>query len=1115
MTTARATPTPQRSAELGKTDIALRNLSADLNYLSTPSNPDDTLPTHVQHVVSEFAQNLPNTNPFMAAVLSVKRPSLPMLSGSGAAKNTVPVDFAQLAVYDAVKKDALSMLKFLHKELGGTPEIEKKIEALKSTGSESFSTEARSIVSGLQRNVIDTTHKAFAAMHHQAQTGLWSRTESTEQKLIEGFAQGEVALARALALFDSGHTQDALTLYAQTVRQSHVPLQDMASAADTDFYLKFGAGIGVLIGAGFGAAYTGGGTLYALTGSATATGATGIGAFTASLVVGGATFTAAEKFLNHQIFDVPYFATNDPLENALEFTQGSLKMAALMGYMQGYGQLMKLPVYAGTGAKAVNFSANLANEFAGLTSFTAMTDGPSQAFDPTAMTHGLATLLGLKAGNAAVFKTGKFAVQKTSDMIDAVRRLMPEPALGYPMLMAMPKWALSPLDSADAAATEAANSGKSVFDKTVSNTLGKLGDLYFGVGKIPTLKKIPLVLIVGINTAASFAAANLVRRGLEVSSNYLHSHMPYFFNEVSSLSKFFDAVQWADTWQKGGTAVLLFLGVSLLVPRIANGSSPLKQIPADQHVPTLPKLGWYAAEFFLRGAMGVVRLMGDRDTKIVPALARMRETFQSKPVTRSITDYAPSLAGPLGGLPDIILNFIGRVIPEKKAKFAGVGVDITVNSGLSYANAYFMNPNVGIEMLFPSLFITTLMSFANTHITQHQGFNPGQILTHRTVLGIGKGGIYGGICSSQVATGYANYLLQGSYGLFSMWFADMISRRNPAIGPIANVSPSADTRATLDLVTKHLAVAQVSGRPVTIVVVDSGLGGLNVVDALTAQLKTGPFKNVNIVYYNAVPRWDRGFNNLEELHRAAVLDRVLGRIDATYKPDLVLLTDHTLTTIYPHTEHAVRSPQTPVDVVSPGVDYITAGLKQYPNAKVVFMGGPVTINSGVYQRQMAARHIPSSRVLTETCPDLSAAIERNLSDAATDALIHSHAASIVAKVKDVTTPVFVSLNSSQFAFIADRLQAALEEHGLLNVRVVDPTIQVTQGLFSKLPPLAKGTPAISLSVVSQVSLEPVMTGGLGAEIDAKLPQIGTAVRGYQQVELPFALPDDVVGPEKN
>lgn len=696
------------------------------------------------------------------------------------------------------------------------------------------------------------------------------------------------------------------------------------------------------------------------------------------------------------------------------------------------------------------------------------------------------------------------------------------PATGFPLLMVMPKWALTSHASADAAAATAVTGGKNVFLQALSRGVSKLGDIYFGKGQLPKVRLIPQILISGFNLTASFALANVVRRTLEASSNTLHDYLPFLYNKVDHPSNFFDGGEFEKTWNGGLLSLVIFLGVGLVVPRIALGSSPLKSIPVGQAVPWLDKLKYYSLEFGARGLLGVVRLMGDRDGKEVQFLDAAKAALQSYPVSTWIQDHvsskgAAAVASAMTyALIDWPMAFAGRVLPNRKAKFAGVGVDIGVNTSLSAWNIYAMSHALSFTDIGSSLLITTMMAFANVHLTQHQGFNANQMLGHRTVLGIGKAGANTGFASTNVASTFSKYAAQFIYGLFAMWYANKISELNPPIGPIEEVRPSADTLATIDAVTKRLAMAQISGKPVTIVVIDSGLGGMTVVNDLTGQLQQGPFEEVNIVYYNAVPRWDRGFNRLDDVHRSAVLDRILGRIDADYSPDLVVMTDHTLTSIYPHTAHALNAPQTLVDVVSPGVDYITAGLKQYPNAKVVFMGGPVTIKSGLYQRQMEARGIPSSRVLVENCPTLSAAVEGNLNDNRTEALIHAHAAAIRDRVRDLTTPVFVSLNSSQFAFIADRLQAALREQGLLYVQVIDPTARITRGLFSRLPGLAQGvTPQVSLSVVSQVSLDPVMSGGLGTLLDARMPRIGAAVHGYRQIDLPFALPEEPVKLDKN
>lgn len=696
------------------------------------------------------------------------------------------------------------------------------------------------------------------------------------------------------------------------------------------------------------------------------------------------------------------------------------------------------------------------------------------------------------------------------------------PATGFPLLMVMPRWALTSHDSADNAATAAANSGKHVFLQKISAGISRLGDLYFGEGQIPTVKKIPQILISGFNLTASFALANVVRRTLEASSDTLHNYLPFLYNKVDHPSNFFDSGEFERTWNGGLLSLVIFLGVGLVIPRIALGSSPLKSIPVGQAVSWKDKLKYYTLELGARGLLGVVRLMGDRDGKEVRILDAAKTALQSYPISTWIQSHVSSkgaaavASAVTFALIDWPMAFAGRVLPNRKAKFAGVGVDIGVNTSLSAWNIFSMKNALSFTDIGSSFLITALMSFANVHLTQHQGFNANQMLGHRTVLGIGKAGANTGFASTNVASTFSQYTTQFIYGLFAMWYANKISELNPPIGPIAEVQPSADTLATIDLATKRLAMAQISGKPVTIVVIDSGLGGMTVVDDLTGQLQQGPFRKVNIVYYNAVPRWDRGFNKLDDISRSAVLDRILGRIDAEFDPDLVLMTDHTLTSTYPHTAHALDASRTMVDVVSPSVDYITAGLNQYPNAKVVFMGGPVTIKSGLYQRQMEARGIPSSRVLVESCPTLSAAVESNLDDASTEALIHAHAVSIRDKVKDLTTPVFVSLNSSQFSFIADRLQAALLEQGLLYVQVIDPTARITRGLFSRLPGLAQGvTPEVSLSVVSQVNLDPVMSGGLGALLDTRMPRIGTAVHGYRQIDLPFALPEEPVKLEKN
>lgn len=380
------------SHDATKAEIALRNLSIDLEYLNTPHTTTESLPPHIYNVVSAYERELPKTNPLLLAVASVKPP----------AYFKTPVNFAQIATHDAVRKDLQTMLHVLHHELEGTPELESQINALRMAGSAELPQLTHAIVIGLQRNVIASAHRSITIMHHQAINGLWSRSKTSEQLLAAHLRQAEHHLADALALFDSGDGAAAFKLYTQVMRTNVKPIREFSSAAETDFYLQFGASLGIMAAAGAAFAYTGGAALYALTGSTTVTSTTGIGAYIGSLLVGSASCTITEKLLSHEILETPYFTTSDPFENALEFTQTTLKTAAMVGYLRGFGQVMPLPAYSGVGAKVVNFGTSVTHEFAGLTSFAALTDGPTQAFAPETMAHTLGTVLGLRGGHAAL-----------------------------------------------------------------------------------------------------------------------------------------------------------------------------------------------------------------------------------------------------------------------------------------------------------------------------------------------------------------------------------------------------------------------------------------------------------------------------------------------------------------------------------------------------------------------------------------------------------------------------------------------------------------------------------------------------------------------------------------
>ena len=69
---------------------------------------------------------------------------------------------------------------------------------------------------------------------------------------------------------------------------------------------------------------------------------------------------------------------------------------------------------------------------------------------------------------------------------------------------------------------------------------------------------------------------------------------------------------------------------------------------------------------------------------------------------------------------------------------------------------------------------------------------------------------------------------------------------------------------------------------VTILVTDSGLGGLAIFAEIAARLKSDPiFPEVSLIYYNAWPEQNRGYNGLKDMdERIRVFDRALAGHEA-------------------------------------------------------------------------------------------------------------------------------------------------------------------------------------------------------------------------------------------
>ncbi|CAG0989127.1 hypothetical protein ARNL5_03100, partial [Anaerolineae bacterium] len=225
---------------------------------------------------------------------------------------------------------------------------------------------------------------------------------------------------------------------------------------------------------------------------------------------------------------------------------------------------------------------------------------------------------------------------------------------------------------------------------------------------------------------------------------------------------------------------------------------------------------------------------------------------------------------------------------------------------------------------------------------------------------------------------------------------------------------------------------------VTIVVTDSGLGGLSVVADLASRLPaSGIVRSARIVFVNALLDAAIGYNDLrDEADKVRVFDAALEAMERRYAPDLVLVACNTLSVFYERTLHAKRGTTETVSIVPMGVDLVEKALRERPEARAVLFATKGTIDSGAHRRLLEQRGIAADRVVGQACPRLTGAIERGAHDAATASRIEGFVKEAVGRLGERSGPVVASLNCTHFGYARPLWERSFEALGFGDVTVL-------------------------------------------------------------------------------
>ena len=286
---------------------------------------------------------------------------------------------------------------------------------------------------------------------------------------------------------------------------------------------------------------------------------------------------------------------------------------------------------------------------------------------------------------------------------------------------------------------------------------------------------------------------------------------------------------------------------------------------------------------------------------------------------------------------------------------------------------------------------------------------------------------------------------------------------------------------------------------ITIVVTDSGLGGLSVMDDIAKKLKTsGCFKKVSLVFVNALFDANTGYNALQTRNeKIKIFSNVLTSIENRFKPDAILIACNTLSVIYKETDFVKQSKTPVIGIVESGVQLMAEKLKSDNNSNVIIFGTETTIEEGTHKKALLALQIADERIITKSCPQLQSYIEQNPAGEETEMLITVYLNEALVQCPENSGNIYLSLNCSHFGYSYNLWKKAFANTPYKSGEILDPNSIMGDFLVAQKYRNRYSGTEISFLVVSKVKL--LNENAIVSIFSEKTPELASAIQKYHLI----------------
>ena len=306
--------------------------------------------------------------------------------------------------------------------------------------------------------------------------------------------------------------------------------------------------------------------------------------------------------------------------------------------------------------------------------------------------------------------------------------------------------------------------------------------------------------------------------------------------------------------------------------------------------------------------------------------------------------------------------------------------------------------------------------------------------------------------------------------------------------------------SSLNIIENKAIAALFAKKHITILVTDSGLGGMSIFADIADRFKRNPlFSQVSLIYFNAWPEQNRGYNRLKDMNeRIRVFDRALeGMIH--FRPDIIMIACNTLSVLYDHTAFRRNETVPVVDIVRFGIDMVFEFLSQTTGATAILLGTLTTIASDVHRSKLIEKGVSPDRLVSQPCDQLATQIEKGPYRNEVVQLVDTFLEQAIKKVHSAPTALVGALVCTHFGYRRDLFKEKLEKRFQGPVTVLDPNRRMAASLFEGKEGGRYDHTKVKMQVVSRIIWDQIKIDAISGLIEKRSPETSQALREYKHI----------------